>query len=119
MERRWGNRVQLDERVRITRDGAVVGFATLHEASISGGFVRTGFLVRNLTRIELELAPSVARRDPHRCVEAFVVRQCPDGFGVEWCDFGPAAIVELLREPQLYVQRGEHVPVGQREAARR
>jgi hypothetical protein len=119
MERRWGNRVRLDERVRITRDGAVVGFATLHEASVSGGFVYTPLLVRNLTRIELELSPSSARRDPKRCVEAFVVRQCPDGFGVEWCEFGPAAIVDLLKEPQLYVQRGEWAPVGHNEDARR
>jgi hypothetical protein len=119
MERRWGNRVQLDERVRITRDGAVIGFATLHEASISGAFVRTPLLVRNLARIELELAPSGARKDPQRCAEAFVVRQCPDGFGVEWCEFGPPTIVELLREPQLYVQRGERAPVGQHELTRR
>jgi hypothetical protein len=119
MERRWGNRVLLNERVRITRDGAVVGFATLHEASSSGGFVRTPLLVRNLTRIGLELAPSGPRRDPQRCVEAFVVRQCPDGFGIEWCEFGPAVIVELLREPQLYIQRGEWPPVDRNDDARR
>jgi hypothetical protein len=119
MERRWGNRVLLNERVRITRDGAVIGFATLHEASISGGFVRTPYLMRNLTRIELELAPSGPHRDAQRCVEAFVVRQCPDGFGIEWCEFGPAVIAELLREPQLYTQRGEWAPVGHNEHARR
>jgi hypothetical protein len=110
MERRWGNRVMLDERVRISRDGVVIGFATLHEASVSGGFVRTPLLVRNLTRIEIEIAPTRARKDPTRCVEAFVVRQCPEGFGVEWCEFGPAVIVELLREPELYAQQhGERV----------
>jgi hypothetical protein len=108
MERRWGNRVQLDERVRITRDGMLVGLGTLHEASVSGGFVRAPFLVRNLTRIELELAPFTACRNASRCVEAFVVRQCPDGFGIEWCEFGSDLIVALLREPeQHYPQRDE------------
>jgi hypothetical protein len=109
----------LDERVRITRDGAIVGFASLHEASISGGFVRTSHLMRNLTRIELELSPSSSRRDPKRCVEAFVVRQCPDGFGVEWCEFGPAVIVELLRESELYVQHGERPSLDRNDNVRR
>ena len=119
MERRWGNRTLLDERVRITREGAVIGFATLHEASISGGFVRTSLLVRNLARIELEIAPLRARKDPTRCVEAFVVRQCPDGFGIEWCEFGPTAIVELLKEPRHYAPHGERPVPGHIEAARR
>ena len=90
----------LDKRVRITRDGEVIAIASLHEASVSGAFVRTPLLLRNLTRISIEICPDGVHADAEHCVEAYVVRQCPDGFGVEWCQFGPEVIVDMLREPQ-------------------
>jgi hypothetical protein len=109
MERRWGNRIPLDKQVRITRDGEVIAIASLHEASVSGAFVRTPMLLRNLTRIGIELCADGIHGDPEHRIEAYVVRQCPDGFGIEWCQFGPDVIVDMLREPQhqpLPVMRG-------------
>lgn len=90
----------LDKRVRITRDGEVIAIASLHEASVSGAFVRTSLLLRNLTRIGIEICRDGVHGDAEHRIEAYVVRQCPDGFGIEWCQFGPEVIVDMLREPQ-------------------
>jgi len=32
-------------------------------------------------------------------ISAYVARRHRDGIGVEWCDFAPQAVVELLRSP--------------------
>ena len=94
MERRWGNRLVLDETVRIMRDQEIMGLACLHECSLSGGFLRTRWHIPNLTRVHIELCHEGPC--PERMVEAFVVRPSADGAGVEWCEFAPAGITHLM-----------------------
>lgn len=99
MERRWGNRVVLDETVTVKRDGDAIGIACLCELSLSGAFLRSPWRLPLFARVNLELPCSRAhRRSPTTPVEAFVVRHCPDGIGLEWCDFAPPEVVELMEE---------------------
>ncbi len=113
MERRWGNRVVLDETVAVKRDGQIIGVACLHELSLSGAFLRTPWRLPQLARLSLEV-PHADRRgqkdskrasarrrlhdDEDRVIEAFVVRHCADGVGLEWRDFAPPGVAELMEE---------------------
>jgi len=99
MERRWGNRVVLDEPVTVKRDGDTLGTAHLCELSLSGAFLKTDWTLPQLSRLHLEMPCSSARhRSRTTSVEAFVVRHCPDGVGVEWCEFAPPEVAELMEE---------------------
>jgi hypothetical protein len=93
MERRWGNRLVLDELVRVTRDQQDLGEARLHQVSLSGGFIYTRCRIPAMTRLQLELPEGP---QSERTIEAFVVRICDQGVGLEWCEFAPPGVVELM-----------------------
>ncbi len=113
MERRWGNRVMLDEAVSVTRDGELIGTASLPELSLSGAFLKTEWRLPQLARVYVEV-PRLRheRRSRHTLIEAFVVRHCPDGVGVEWCEFAPPEVVAVMDE-----RRQLAPPPSQRESA--
>jgi hypothetical protein len=119
MERRWGNRLVSNELVRVTRDRHVLGFARLQEVSLSGAFLKAAWHLPSLTRICLHV-PHGGNRHGTARVEAFVVRQGNEGLGVEWCDFAPPAIVNLvdIHQPQATPQK-PHTRTGHRSSHRR
>lgn len=94
MERRWGNRLVLNARVRVTRDRLVLGFACLHEVSLSGAFLKTPWELPVFTRVCVHL-PDPTNGTPAR-LEAYVVRQDAGGVGLEWCDFAPTSVTTLI-----------------------
>jgi hypothetical protein len=94
MERRWGNRLVLDEMVRVMREQEIMGLACLHEVSLSGGLLRTRWQIPSLTRVHVELCEEGPVAD--RIIEAFVVRRSLEGVGLEWCEFAPPCVVKLM-----------------------
>jgi hypothetical protein len=63
--------------------------------------------LRVLSRIQVALV--MPGRFPHATpvISAYVARRHRDGVGVEWCDFAPQAVVELLRSSTLH--RRDHL----------
>jgi len=112
MERRWGNRVELDENVTVMRDGELVGVARLQELSLSGAFLRAKWRLPLLARVHVEV-PRIRgeRRSRDTMVEAFVARQSDDGMGLEWCEFAPPGVAAIMEE------RREIAPVLVRDPA--
>jgi hypothetical protein len=94
MERRWGNRLLLNERVRVTRDRLVLGFACLYEVSLSGAFLKAPWPLRAMARICVLLPDR--NGDSTIRLEAFVVREDAGGVGLEWCDFAPPVIARIM-----------------------
>jgi hypothetical protein len=94
MERRWGNRLLLNERVRVTRDRLVLGFGCLHEVSLSGAFLKAQWPLPAMTRICILLPDR--NGDSTIRIEAYVVRQEADGVGLEWCEFAPPVIARIM-----------------------
>ncbi|HZF24659.1 MAG TPA: PilZ domain-containing protein [Steroidobacteraceae bacterium] len=87
MEHRWGERIATRAAVRLhcaKWDAA----GHLKDASLSGAFVHTRLQVPAWTQIEVEL--SEVR------IAAYVVRVAADGLGIEWSEFAPPVIRELL-----------------------
>ncbi len=88
MEHRWGERMPVRASVRVhcaKWDAA----GQLRDASLSGAFVHTRLQIAAWTHVELELSGTR--------IAAFVVRVASDGLGVEWCEFAPHPVRELLR----------------------
>jgi hypothetical protein len=97
MEHRWGARVRVDIPVRVTAQPFTVRFGRLSNISVSGAFIRAELEVRVLTRIEVSI--ELPRRAKHEAplIQAYVARKLRDGIGIEWCQFAPQAITELLQ----------------------
>jgi hypothetical protein len=83
--------------VRITAHPFAVRFGRLANISVSGAFIRAELEVRVLTRIEVSI--ELPRRARHQApaIAAYVARKLRDGIGIEWCQFAPPPILELLQ----------------------
>jgi hypothetical protein len=87
MEHRWGERISVraDVRLHCAKWDAA---GHLKDASLSGAFIHTRLLVPAWSQIELELSGER--------IAAFVVRVTSDGLGIEWSEFAPRVIRDLL-----------------------
>jgi len=97
MEHRWGERVTIDIPVRVTAHPFTVRAGRLTNLSVSGGQIRGEFELRPLSRIHVTI--ELPQRSKHEAptVDAYVARKFRDGVGIEWCEFAPHPVGELLR----------------------
>src|SRR5580693_1646876 len=97
MDHRWGRRVQVDVPVRIAAHRFAVRDGRLIDLSVSGALIEADLDARVLSRVQvILLLPSYPRHEAPT-VEAYVARVHRRGIGVEWCEFAPRAVRELLR----------------------
>jgi hypothetical protein len=91
MEHRWGERSKLNIPVRVDCGSRGVVLGVMRDASASGAFLCTAAQLALLANVRVELTGTASRG-----VEAQVVRHAPDGYGLEWMELAPPAIVALL-----------------------
>jgi hypothetical protein len=95
MEHRLGARLQISIPVRCeptNRGAGSVGVLT--NVSLSGGFV-ADLDLRLLSRVQISL--DLPAQSLESIVSAYVVRRSGAGSGLEWCEWAPAPITQLLR----------------------
>jgi PilZ domain len=97
MEHRWGARVPVDLAVRVATRRFSVRPGRLLNVSLSGAAIESAIELRPLSRVQLAISSSHRSAQATAMVGAYVARRYPGGFGLEWCDFAPQAILELLR----------------------
>jgi hypothetical protein len=97
MEHRWGQRVQVDFPVRVTAHRYSVRDGRLADLSVSGALVEADFGGRVLSRIQIAIVLPLWPKHEAPIVEAYVARKLKHRFGIEWCEFAPPAVTELLR----------------------
>jgi hypothetical protein len=109
MEHRWGERVQVDFPVRVIAHRFSVRDGRLADLSVSGALVKAEFEARVLSRIQVALDSPLWPKHESPIVEAYVARRYRHGFGIEWCEFAPHAVSELLRavvtRPHTHLRR--------------
>jgi hypothetical protein len=97
MEHRWGERIGVDIPVRVTSHPFAVRHGRLVNLSVSGAAIRADFDLRSLSKIQVVIEL------PHRfkceapSIAAYVTRNSKDGMGIEWCEFAPPIVSELLQ----------------------
>lgn len=98
MEHRWGERVPLNIPIRLSLARPfAVGSGRLRDLSVSGAWISTDHRVRMLSQIDIVLNPGRVMKSDSSVVAAYVTRQCKNGIGIEWCQFAPPTVAELLR----------------------
>jgi hypothetical protein len=97
-EHRWGERVRVDLPVNVLMDEHAAEGVHLKNLSLSGAFLKTShdWPLNALIAVRIEF-PSCST---DTCVvKARVSRKPAHGIGVEWCEFAPTVVKELLRSP--------------------
>lgn len=96
MEHRWGERVLVRQSVELTCGSAAAVAGSLENVSSSGAFVRTEGRGPPRGPVEVILRSGDSRRRHSERVPAYVVRETASGVGIEWCEFAPRAVRELM-----------------------
>jgi hypothetical protein len=98
MDHRWGRRVQVEFPVRVAAHRFAVRDGRLIDLSVSGAFIEADLDARVLSRVQVTLILPAYPRHEAPMIEAYVARKHRHGIGVEWCEFAPRAVRDLLRE---------------------
>ena len=94
MEHRCGTRFPMSLPVRLAvADWPMIG-GRIENVSLSGALVTVAVEMPLWTRLEIELPAVLAQS---RWVPAYVVRRTLAGVGLEWCEFAPRPVLDLLR----------------------
>jgi len=97
MEHRWGERFSVALEVRVAARPFAVRTGRLVNLSLSGAAVEINFELRVLSRVQLAVIAPHTQAHATPVISAFVARRYPGGIGLEWCEFAPQQVVELLR----------------------
>jgi hypothetical protein len=100
LEHRWGERVRVNIPVHISAAALAGVEGCVKDLSLSGALMKSNCDLRLHTlvevRIELPLpSPRAA------VVKAHVSRKFKEGVGIEWCEFAPTIVKDLLRSPSV------------------
>lgn len=112
MEHRWGERVRVDLPVRITAHPFAVRHGRITNMSVSGASIKAEFDLRLLSRILVVIEMPHKMRYEAPSVAAYVTRSGKADIGIEWCEFAPPAVSELLAAlaSRPYVRRRKPDP---------
>jgi hypothetical protein len=92
--RRWGQRIELDIPVRVAAHASPTIHGRLKNLSLSGAFIEAEHELRLHAHIEVSIKLPETGRSAR--VMARVTREVEGAIGLEWCEFAPSAIKDLL-----------------------
>jgi hypothetical protein len=97
---RWSRRIAVDIPVQVAADRSPPIHGYLKDLSLSGALLTTDHALRLHAYIEISIK---ALEKGHGAVRvmARVTRNLVGGVGVEWCEFAPSAVTDLLRLPSF------------------
>ena len=97
---RWSRRITVDLPVQVNADGSPTIHGRLRDLSLTGAFVTTDRALRLHAYIEITIGRAETGHGEIR-VMARVTRNAEGGVGVEWCEFAPSVVTDLLRSPSF------------------
>jgi PilZ domain-containing protein len=97
---RWGQRIAVDIPVRVAVHGSPAIHGHLKNLSLSGALMEADNELRLHAYIEVRVKLPETGRSALSFM-ARVTRKFNDAVGVEWCEFAPSAVKDLLRSPSI------------------
>ena len=101
-ESRWGDRVRVNIPVQVSVNAVTNADGCMKNLSLSGALVKADvdFGLNALIKVSIKMpSPSPTRRAA--AITAYISRKDKEGVGVEWCEFAPSIIKDLLRSPSI------------------
>lgn len=103
MEHRWGDRIEVDIPIRIVGETvSSMRIGRLTNISLSGALIQTPYEPRMLSRIQAIWTSSWRPAHSLPGVAACIVRKSLDGIAVEWCEFAPTAVAQIIQAAASY-----------------
>lgn len=96
MEHRWGERVPVRQTVQLACGASPPVAGVLENVSSSGAFVHTQGRGPPRGPVDVILQQGGLGGSRFVRLPAYVVREAENGVGIEWCEFAPRAIRELI-----------------------
>jgi hypothetical protein len=96
MEHRCGNRRTATAQVLIKRPDGISATAQLRNISASGALLQTHLPAPLHAIVAVGFAGRVLERAPRQWITAHIVRQLDDGMAVEWTEFSPDVVRQVL-----------------------
>jgi hypothetical protein len=96
---RWGDRIRVNIPVRVSANASSAD-GCLKNLSLSGALVKADVDVglHALIQVNIKISSPSKRA---AAVTAYVSRKATEGIGVEWCEFAPSIVKDLLRSPSI------------------
>jgi hypothetical protein len=100
MEHRWGRRFRVNIPVHVSAAALSSVYGCMKNLSLSGALMKSDCDLRlhALIEVSIELPPPSPRA---AVIKAHVSRKLKQGVGIEWCDFAPTIVKDLLRSPSV------------------
>jgi hypothetical protein len=100
LEHRWGRRFRVNIPVHVSAATLARGDGCMKNLSLSGALMKSDCDLRLHTLIEvrIELPPPSLHAT---VLKAHVSRKLKAGVGIEWCEFAPNVVKDLLRSPSV------------------
>jgi hypothetical protein len=96
MEHRWGQRATVDIPVRLSVLLYAIRAGRILNLSVSGAWLRSDFELPVCAQLDVAFGSTQASEQWSVPIPAYVVRTFRTDIGIEWCDFSPAQVRELL-----------------------
>ena len=99
-EGRWGERVKVNIPVQVSADAFTGAEGCMKNLSLSGALMKANvdLGLHSLIEVSIKMPSAWQRSEP---ITAYVSRRTKEGVGVEWCEFAPTIIKDLLRSPSI------------------
>ena len=99
-ESRWGERVNVNIPVQVSADALDGADGCMKNLSLSGALMKADVDLRlhSLIEVSIKMPSSVPRAE---AITAYVSRKVKEGVGLEWCEFAPSVVKDLLRSPSI------------------
>jgi hypothetical protein len=106
LEHRWGERVRVNLPVHVSAGALIEVEGCMNNLSLSGALMKADCELRlhSLIAVRIELPPPLSRAV---VVNAHVSRKLKQDVGIEWCEFGPTIVKDLLRAPSVRFLEGQ------------
>jgi len=100
MEHRWGERIRMDMPVHVSADEVAGILGCMRNLSLSGALLRIDADLRLNALIEVSVELPQPSHPP-AILLAHVSRKGTEDVGIEWCEFAPIVVKDLLRSPSM------------------
>jgi hypothetical protein len=95
---RWGDRVRVNIPVQVSADTLAAADGCMTNLSLSGALVKADVELGLNALIHVSIKMPSQRA---AAIAAYVCRKAGEDVGVEWCEFAPAVVKDLLRSPSI------------------
>jgi hypothetical protein len=99
-EHRWGQRIAVDIPVKLATQASPAFHGHLKNLSLSGALLEADHELRLHAHVEVNIKLPETRHNAIR-IMARVTRPLDGAAGVEWREFAPDAVRDLLRSPSI------------------